>query len=497
LKRAIVRKVVVLALLAAGGCDRPGNGAPVAATADGDDLTVDDIVALLVGESYPNEVQVPYTVAELWVDYMLLGRAYAEDSTLSQLDVTPIVQQQAEQDLILGLREAVVKPDTVVTDAQIAQHFAQTAPGARVHARHIFLATPETATPVQQDSVRALAASLRDRVIRGESFEQLARQYSNDPGTAADGGDLGWLNRNELFAPLDSTVFALAPGQVSDVVQSMYGLHVVKVEEKETPPLDQVRPQVQAEIQAQRVAAAESTLIASVEEGADPQVQPGAVELARRAAETPGMHLSRRASNRALVTFRGGELTMGDVVTFMQSRTSQFRIDIFNATDQAVEQNLLLALAQRKLLAAEATERGFTVEQPRRDSLTQELRARLVQAARELSVDTLPAGNDEVARAARTAHAQGLIKEMLRGRRDVTPLGSFSFILRDEYGGQVNLPAIQLVVQRIQQARGPAPSVPADSGAAPGPIAPPPAGAPLGGAPSGAPAPVAPPGGHE
>jgi peptidyl-prolyl cis-trans isomerase D len=488
---------VALALLAASGCDRPGGSAPVAATAAGEDLTVDDVVALLVGESYPNEVQVPYTLAELWVDYILLGRAFAEDSTLSQIDVTQIVEQQAEQDMILGLREDMVKPDTVVTDAQIAQHFSQTAPGARVHARHIFLATPETATPVQRDSVRALAASLRDRVVRGESFEQLARQYSNDPGTAADGGDLGWLDRNELFAPLDSTVFALAPGEVSDVVQSMYGLHVVRVEEKETPSLDQMRPQVQAEIQAQRVAAAESTLIASVEEGADLQVQPGAVELARRAAETPGMQLSRRASERALVSYRGGKLTMGDVVTFMQSRTSQFRIDLFNATDQAVEQNLLLALAQRKLLAAEARERGFTVQQSRLDSLTQELRARLVQAARELSLDTLPAGNGEAARTARKAHADGLLKEMLRGRRNVTPLGSFSFILRDEYGGQVNLPAIQLVVQRIQQARGPAPAAPADSTGAPGPLAPPPAGSPLPGAPPGAPAPGAPPGGRE
>jgi hypothetical protein len=487
---------VVLAVLAGSGCDRPGGAAPVAATAAGEDLTVDDVVALLVGESYPNEVQVPYTVAELWVDYILLGRAFADDSTLSQVDVTQIVEQQAEQDMILGLREQLVKPDTVVTDAQIAQHFTQTAPGSRVHARHIFLATPETATPVQRDSVRALAASLRDRVIRGESFEQLARQYSNDPGTAADGGDLGWLNRNELFAPLDSTVFALAPGDVSDVVQSMYGLHVVKVEEKETPSLDQMRPQVQAEIRAQRVQAAESTLIASVEQGADPQVEPGAVELVRRAAETPGMQLSRRASGRALVTFRDGKLTMGDVVTFMQSRTSQFRIEIFNATDQAVEQNLLLALAQRKLLAAEAVERGLVVQQSRLDSLTQELRGRLVQAARELKLDTLPAGNDEVARNARKAHAAGLLKEMLRGRRDVTPLGSFSFILRDEYGGQVNLPAIQLVVQRIQQARGPAPGAPADSAAPPGAAAPP-AEAPLGGAQPGALAPGAPPGGPE
>jgi hypothetical protein len=205
------------------------------------------------------------------------------------------------------------------------------------------------------------------------------------------------------------------------------------------------------------------------------------------------MQLSRRASDRALVTFRGGKLTMGDVLTFMQSRASQFRIELFNATDQAVEENLLLALAQRKLLAAEAVSRGVTVTNARRDSLAQELRLRLVQASRELSLDTLPEGRSDEARAARKAHVDGLLKEMLRGRRNVTPLGSFSFILRDEYGGQVNLPAIQLVVQRIQQTRGPAQGPPPDSTAAP-PSAPPPGGAPLGGSPPGA-VPGAPPGG--
>ena len=152
-----------------------------------------------------------------------------------------------------------------------------------------------------------------------------------------------------------------------------------------------------------------------------------------------------------------------------------------------------MALAQRKLLAAEATARGLRVLDSRRDSLTQELRGRLAQASRELSLDTLPAGNGEEARAARKAHVEGVIKEMLRGRREVTPLGSFSFILREEYGGQVSLPAIQMVVQQIQQTRGPGPTTPADSTAP----AIPPGAAPLGGTPPPTGTPGAPPGGPE
>jgi parvulin-like peptidyl-prolyl isomerase len=474
-----MRAAALLGLAAVVACD-PADEELVVARAAGDQLFVDDVVSLLVGETYPNEVQVPYTVAELWVDYTLLARAVAEDANLAQLDMSQIVEQQAEQDLILGLREVAVQVDTVVTDDEIQRRFSEFSPGARVHARHIFLAAPEGATPLQRDSVRALAASLRDRVVRGENFEELARQYSQDAGTAAQGGDLGWMNRNELSAPLDSIVFSMQPGEVSDVVESLFGLHVLRVEEKETPPLDDVRPQVRAAIQQQRVQAAESVLISSVEEGADLQVQDGAVELARRAAETPGMQLSRRAANRELVTFRGGALTMSDVATFMQSRASQFRIEIFNAPDQTVEQNLLLALAQRKLLAAEAAERGLQVTDSRRDSLAMELRTRLSAAASDLGLTDLPAGSDPVAVSARERHIQDLLREMLRGTRDVTPLGSFSFILRDEYGGQVNLAALQLVLQRIQERRsgGAAPTAP--PGATPPPAVLPPMNDPAG-----------------
>jgi hypothetical protein len=474
-------------------CDR-GQREPVVAQAAENELTVDGVVTLLAGESYPNEVQVPYTLAELWVDYTLLAHAVAEDPQLRQLDMSQIVDQQAEQDMILGLREAAVQPDTVVTDEEIERRFSEFAPGARVHARHIFLATPQNATPLQRDSLRAVAASLRDRAVQGESFEELARQYSQDPGTASQGGDLGWMNRNELFAPLDSVVFATEPGQISDVVESVYGLHVLRVEAREIPALDQVRPEVRAAIQQQRVQAAESVLIASVEEDADLEVQEGAVELVRRAAESPGMQLSRRAANRELVTFRDGALTMQDVTTFMQSRASQFRIEIFNAPEQTIEQNLLMALAQRKLLAAEAAERGLTVTETRRDSLEQELRNRLVQAASELGLTDLPTTDDEVAASARERHIQDLLREMLRGTRDVTPLGSFSFILRGEYGGQVNVAALQLVLQRIQELRGAGGSTPPATGAPP-PVGLPPVDSPATGVPPAGGTPVPPPGG--
>jgi hypothetical protein len=427
----------------------------VVAQGAGHELTVDDVVALLAGESYPNEMQVPYTVGELWVDYLLLAEAVAEDSTLAQVDVSRIVGQQVEQELILALREATVQPDTTVTQEEIERRFAQSAPGARVRARHIFLATPQTATAAQRDSVRAVAEGLRERIVAGESFEALAGEHSDDPGTAGAGGDLGFINRNELFGPLDSAAFALEPGEVSGIVASVYGYHILRVDERQIPTIDDALPQVRASIQQERVLAAESTLVASVEAGADIQIEAGAADLVRRAAEMPGMRLSGRARERALVSYRGGRVTMGDLLTFMQSRQSQQRIEIYNATEEAIEQNLLLALAQRELLAEAALAQGISVPEARRDSLTQELRDRLLTSARDVGLTELPSGNDEEARSARNRHVQSLIRDLIGGAREVAPLGTFSFILRERYGGQVNFPAVQRVVDRIAEIRGP------------------------------------------
>jgi hypothetical protein len=469
LKRQTRAHLVLLALGALAACERAPDAASVVAEGAGHELTVDDVVSLLVGERYPNEIQVPYTVGELWVDYVLLATAVSDDPTLEQLDLSRIIDQQVEQELILALREATVDPDTVVTEEEIERRFAQVSPEARVRARHIFLAPPANATAAQRDSVREFAAGLRERILAGESFEALAAEHSDDPGTAGAGGDLGFVNRNELFGALDSAAFALQPGEVSGIVTSVYGYHVLRVDERHIPTMEDARPQVRATIQQERILAAERDLITSVEAQAGIEIEEGAAELTRRAAESPGMRLSRRARERALVSYRGGKVTMWDVVTFMQSRQPQLRVDIYSASDDEIEQGLLLALAQRKLLADAARERGLSIPAARQDSLTRELRERLVSTASDLGLMELPRGNGAEARAARGRHAQDAIRGLLRSEREAAPLGSFSFILRERYGGQVNFPGVQRVVERIDMMRVPDAAAPAPGE---GPLAP-------------------------
>ena len=111
-------------------------------------------------------------------------------------------------------------------------------PQEEVHARHI-LVTDE-----------ADAKAIKAEIDGGASFEELAKSKSIDPG-AANGGDLGFFSRGMMVPEFETAAFALQPGQVSEPVQSQFGWHVIKLEEKRQsapPTLEQIGPQLQQQI---------------------------------------------------------------------------------------------------------------------------------------------------------------------------------------------------------------------------------------------------------
>ncbi len=84
----------------------------------------------------------------------------------------------------------------------------------------------------ERDAVRAQLAELRERVLKGESFSMLATLYSQDPGSAKRGGELGFFTRGDMVAPFEAAAFALKPGEVSPIVESVYGFHIIQLVER-------------------------------------------------------------------------------------------------------------------------------------------------------------------------------------------------------------------------------------------------------------------------
>jgi len=117
----------------------------------------------------------------------------------------------------------------------------------QVHARHVLVKTDPGAGDAGKAEARKKAEALLARAKGGADFAELAKKSSDDPGSAAQGGDLGFFGRGRMVPEFEAAAFALEPGQLSEVVESQFGFHVIRVEEKRpggVRPLDEVRDDI-------------------------------------------------------------------------------------------------------------------------------------------------------------------------------------------------------------------------------------------------------------
>jgi peptidyl-prolyl cis-trans isomerase C len=103
----------------------------------------------------------------------------------------------------------------------------------QVKARHILIRLPEGASDSQKKEAKQAIQKAADRVKKGESFESVAKAVSQDPGSAPNGGELGFFPKGRMVPEFEKTAFSLEPGKVSAVVETQYGYHLIKVEEKQ------------------------------------------------------------------------------------------------------------------------------------------------------------------------------------------------------------------------------------------------------------------------
>ena len=120
----------------------------------------------------------------------------------------------------------------------------------RVRASHILLNTGGK----DEAAVRKQAEELLAKVKGGADFAALAKEYSEDPGSKVKGGDLDYFPRGQMVPEFEASAFSLAPGQVSELVKTQYGFHIIKVVDKQaatTQTLEQVRPRIQETLASQ------------------------------------------------------------------------------------------------------------------------------------------------------------------------------------------------------------------------------------------------------
>jgi peptidyl-prolyl cis-trans isomerase C len=194
------------------------------------DAEVDERVTAMRGQSSPADFQ---------------KQLDARNTTLDQLKI------DARIDMVLSkMLEGEASQAIAATEAE-AKDFYDKNPDKfeqpeSIRASHILLMVNEKADDATRKKTREKIESILKRARAGEDFAKLAKENSQD-GSAQQGGDLGFFRRGQMVPAFEQAAFALKPGEISDVVTTPYGFHIIKAAEKRAAqkiPYEQVKPRI-------------------------------------------------------------------------------------------------------------------------------------------------------------------------------------------------------------------------------------------------------------
>jgi peptidyl-prolyl cis-trans isomerase D len=245
-------------------------------------LVTDQLVEGIRGSAFvtPSELRDSLRLTEQQRDvgYFVLRRAdFAGSATPTDDEVkayyerhrdafmTPERVQVEYLELDAARLAAEVRPDEEAIKGYYEQHRDELVQRPQRRARHILFAAADD----KPAEVEAKAKAALDRLRQGEDFGALAKELSDDPGSAAQGGDLGWFERGVMVKEFEDVAFSLPAGEVSQPVRSPFGLHLIEVteiRESEQPSLEAVRERV---LQALQRAEAEKLYYDQVERLSD------------------------------------------------------------------------------------------------------------------------------------------------------------------------------------------------------------------------------------
>jgi peptidyl-prolyl cis-trans isomerase C len=198
-------------------------------------------------------------------DYLRM-RLLANEGMKAGLENDPEVQNQLtlmRENLVASAQLKKVDSGIAVSDADVQKAYTENAKQyEQVKARHILIApkgSPAAQTGKKEladDEAKAKAEDLRKQIVGGASFEELAKKESDDAGSGARGGDLGSFGHGQMVPEFEAAAFAAKVGEVTPVVKTQFGYHIIKVEAHDSKPLSEVRPEIEKNLKQIKLHAA-------------------------------------------------------------------------------------------------------------------------------------------------------------------------------------------------------------------------------------------------
>ena len=187
----------------------------------------------------------------------------AQEGKRRKLDESSAYRTQSrfeDANILANMTYEEIGKNAKLDEADVRKYFeAHKAEFEQVRARHILIrvqGSPAAVRPGQKDLTEAEALAkaqdLRKRIQAGEDFAQLARQESDDTGSGAKGGDLGFFRHGQMVPSFEEAAFAMQPGDLSEPVKTPFGYHVIKVEAKESKSFEDVRPELERRLRPEQ-----------------------------------------------------------------------------------------------------------------------------------------------------------------------------------------------------------------------------------------------------
>jgi peptidyl-prolyl cis-trans isomerase C len=175
------------------------------------------------------------------IDYLIDLKIVAAQAAKEKLDETADFKRRIEQTRERILMETILtrEGEKAATEAAVRKFYDDTVKTLKteqeVRARHILVEKEEQ------------AKAALERLKKGEDFAKIAAELSIDPGSGKEGGDLGWFEKGRMVPEFGEAAFKLEKGQISDIVKSQFGFHIIKLEDKrdkKPPEFDAVKDQL-------------------------------------------------------------------------------------------------------------------------------------------------------------------------------------------------------------------------------------------------------------
>lgn len=469
MKRSIAFSAIALTLIFS-GCGKMKDAlsahSDLVASAESQKFTVTKMSELLGRSQAPLRKDVANALANIWVNYQLVGVSAARNDSLNDqklLDeaLWPFIANMKAKTWYDSVAKGWAKPDS-------SQALAMYNSAEIMTAAHILILT-QGMSPAQKAQALQKAKTIRASLTTA-NFATVARKESQDKQSGQQGGVLPPFRHGEMVPEFEAGVKATKPGEISGIIESQFGYHIIR-----RAPYDEVKGSLVQAAGTASMARADSVYMATLEKDAKVEVKPNIAQKVRDITVDPESNLGE---STVIATWKGGKLTGGRLARWVQGIPPQAGIAqrIMSAPDSVIPQ-FVMNFVRNELILAEAEKHKIEPKADELKALRNNFLLELATTKSMLGLDPKSIADSAKARnvsaeVIAAQRAEAYIEGLMNQRAQYIPIAApISHVLRQKYDWEVSTAGIDRALELADKIR-----KRADSAAA---VAPPPSAVPM------------------